>query len=89
MPRRGRLFTLLALLLTVALLALAVSCGDDDGEEQSITFMAGFRPQANLPFVAAYVALDQGYFADEGLEGRCDHPHHDRHVAAEPYRNEK
>ncbi len=67
MPRRGRLFALLALPLAVALLALAGACGDDDDEGRRITFMAGFRPQANLPFVAAYVALDQGYFADEGL----------------------
>lgn len=32
------------------------------------TFMAGFRPQANLPFVAAYVAKEKGFFADENLE---------------------
>jgi len=29
--------------------------------------MAGFRPQANLPFVAVYVADAKGYFAEEGL----------------------
>jgi len=36
-------------------------------EPRSIVFMAGFRPQANLPFVAAYMAQAQGFFADEGL----------------------
>ncbi len=33
-----------------------------------VTFMAGFRPQANLPFVAAYVAKEKGFFADENLD---------------------
>lgn len=35
---------------------------------RKITFMAGYRPQANLPFVAVYVAADEGYFAAEGLD---------------------
>lgn len=35
---------------------------------RKITFMAGFRPQANLPFVAVYVADAKGYFAEEGLK---------------------
>jgi len=29
--------------------------------------MGGYKPQANLPFVAAYVANDMGYFAEQGL----------------------
>jgi len=33
-----------------------------------VTFMAGFAPQENLPFVAAYVAQERGLFAEEGLE---------------------
>ncbi len=36
-------------------------------EPRTITFMAGFRAQANLPFVAVYVAEENGYFAEEGL----------------------
>ncbi len=35
---------------------------------QKLVFMAGFRPQANLPFVAAYLAAANGYFAEEGLD---------------------
>ena len=31
-------------------------------ERLSLTFMAGFRAQSNLPFVAAYVAEEQGFF---------------------------
>ena len=52
----------------VALALLAAACGGDDGEgPQRVTFMAGFRAQANLPFVAVYVADANGYFAEEGL----------------------
>lgn len=42
-------------------------------EPRSITFMAGFRPQANLPFVAVYVADAQGFFAEEGLTVGIQH----------------
>ncbi len=38
-----------------------------------LVFMAGFQPQANLPFVAAYVAKDKGYFAQEGLDVEIRH----------------
>ena len=36
-------------------------------EPRDVTFMAGFRAQANLPFVAVYVADAEGFFAEEGL----------------------
>jgi ABC-type nitrate/sulfonate/bicarbonate transport system substrate-binding protein len=42
-------------------------------EEAEITFVAGFRPQANLPFVAVYVAAAEGYFADEQLTVQIQH----------------
>ncbi len=35
---------------------------------EKVRFMAGFMPQANLPFVAAYVAQEKGFFAEERLE---------------------
>ncbi len=38
-----------------------------------VVFQAGFKPQANLPFVAAYVAKDNGYFAGEGLDVEIQH----------------
>ncbi len=82
MPRRGRLIALLAPLL---LAFLAVACGDDD--EDHVTFLAGFRPQANLPFVAVYVALDQGYFEDEGLDVEIRHSSgQDEHLRLLPAR---
>ena len=52
------------------LLAL-VACGDDKSD--SVVFMAGFRPQANLPFVAVYVADARGYYDDEGLDVEIQH----------------
>ena len=42
-------------------------------EPREITFMAGFRPQANLPFVAVYVADAKGFFAEEGLDVEIQH----------------
>ena len=65
----------IASLLAVALIVAA--CGSDAPtqtpiketrkEPKSLTFMAGFKPQANLPFVAAYVAQKKGYFAEQAL----------------------
>lgn len=42
-------------------------------EPVHVTFMAGFKPQANLPFVGAYVAKDKGFFAEEGLDVDIQH----------------
>ncbi len=38
-----------------------------------MTFMAGYKPQANLPFVGAYVAKEKGFFAENGLEVTIEH----------------
>lgn len=38
-----------------------------------MTFMAGFAPQANLPFVGVYVAEELGYFTEEGLDVAIEH----------------
>jgi ABC-type nitrate/sulfonate/bicarbonate transport system substrate-binding protein len=40
---------------------------------RSVIFQAGFKPQANLPFVAVYVARDLGLFAEEGLDVEVQH----------------
>jgi ABC-type nitrate/sulfonate/bicarbonate transport system substrate-binding protein len=37
------------------------------------TFMAGYKPQANLPFVGVYVAQEKGFFADENLDVTIEH----------------
>jgi ABC-type nitrate/sulfonate/bicarbonate transport system substrate-binding protein len=39
----------------------------------SLTFMAGYKPQANLPFVGVYVAQEKGYFAAENLDVIIEH----------------
>ena len=39
----------------------------------SMTFMPGYIPQANLPFVGAYVAEAKGFFAREGLDVTIEH----------------
>lgn len=47
-----------------------------------VIFQAGYQPQANLPFVAAYVAKDNGYFAEEGLDVEIQHSSgQDAHLA--------
>jgi len=47
----------------------------------AMTFMAGYKPQANLPFVGAYVAQEKGYFADEKLDVTIEHsPGRGEHV---------
>jgi len=35
--------------------------------------MAGYKPQANLPFVGAYVAKEKGFFEDYGLDVTIEH----------------
>lgn len=35
---------------------------------EQVVFMAGFKPQANLPFVGVYVAQERGYFREQSLE---------------------
>jgi ABC-type nitrate/sulfonate/bicarbonate transport system substrate-binding protein len=37
-------------------------------ELDEVSFMAGFKPQANLPFVGVYVAKEKGFFEEEGLD---------------------
>lgn len=45
------------------------------------TFMAGYKPQANLPFVGAYIAKEKGFFAQNGLDVTIAHsPGRGEHV---------
>lgn len=45
-----------------------------------MVFMAGYKPQANLPFVAAYVAQRHGLFAQQGLEVTIRHSTQGEHL---------
>lgn len=64
----------LGLLIVAALIAGACgSSGGGDADLEPLVFMAGFAPQANLPFVGAYVADELGYFTDAGLTVEIRH----------------
>ncbi len=70
---RNRLLIALALIVTLTA-SLSIACSGDDADDVlTMTYMAGFKAQANLPFVAVYVAEDQGFFAEEGLEVDIQH----------------
>ncbi len=58
----------IAIAALIVALVLGLSCSESDSETTAVTFMAGFKPQANLPFVAAYVAQEKGYFSEQGLD---------------------
>jgi ABC-type nitrate/sulfonate/bicarbonate transport system substrate-binding protein len=45
-----------------------------------VTFMAGFKPQANLPFVGAYVAQEKGFYKDAGLDVDIKHAQQGEHL---------
>lgn len=62
---------IIAALLVLAMMAGGCSSGEPGAN--SLTFMAGFRPQANLPFVAVYVAQEEGFFAEENLDVTIQH----------------
>lgn len=47
---------------------------------EQVTFMAGFKPQADLPFVGVYVAQEKGYFKAQGLEVAIQHATTGEHV---------
>ena len=63
----------LAVLALATLWLTACGSGSGDAELEPVTFMAGFAPQANLPFVGVYVAAANGYFEEEGLEVTIEH----------------
>jgi len=41
--------------------------------KQSLIFMPGYKPQASLPFVGAYVAKEKGFFEEQGLDVTIQH----------------
>ena len=62
------------LLIGLIIILMMVGCQSSKTSElKEMTFMAGFKPQANLPFVGAYVAQEKGYFAEEGLAVTIEH----------------
>jgi ABC-type nitrate/sulfonate/bicarbonate transport system substrate-binding protein len=65
----------LVLLMVMALLVAACGIALDRpaAPPRMLHFMAGYKPQANLPFVGAYIAQHKGYFTAQGLEVQITH----------------
>ena len=61
---------------------MTAACSDSDkaGPLDKVVFMAGFKAQANLPFVAAYVAQEQGFFREQDLEVEILHASSGEHL---------
>ncbi len=59
---------ILALLLFILFVAACQPAGQATPTAKTLTFMAGYKPQASLPFVGVYVAQEKGLFAQEGLQ---------------------
>jgi ABC-type nitrate/sulfonate/bicarbonate transport system substrate-binding protein len=81
--------TRLVAIALVGLMSLALAaCGSSDGGSapatgkaiKNVTFMAGFKPQANLPFVGAYIAQEKGYFKDQALNVTIRHAQSGEHL---------
>jgi ABC-type nitrate/sulfonate/bicarbonate transport system substrate-binding protein len=72
----------------VLLAALAAACGTPFAAAPptpspspiAVTFMAGFKPQADLPFVGVYVAQEKGYFKAQGLDVTIQHATQSEHI---------
>lgn len=72
--RRLFLLTLVFVLLISGCSAPAAPANPSSAlEPLSMTFMPGYKPQASLPFVGAYVAQEKGFFADEALTVTIEH----------------
>ena len=72
----------------VGAIALLAACGAPLGgvpatptpSPIAVTFMAGFKPQADLPFVGVYVAQEKGYFREQGLAVTIQHATQSEHI---------
>ncbi|HEV7662085.1 MAG TPA: ABC transporter substrate-binding protein [Chloroflexota bacterium] len=60
-------------LLALTACAPARPVAIEPAQPRTLHFMAGYKPQANLPFVAVYVAQTNGYFAQQGLQVDIQH----------------
>ena len=73
-----------SLSLVIGLLGLVLACDQSNSapakEPDKVVFMAGYKPQANLPFVAVYVAHEKGYFTDQDLEVEILHAASGEHL---------
>jgi ABC-type nitrate/sulfonate/bicarbonate transport system substrate-binding protein len=78
-----RILAALVLLVTAcapAAVGPATSASPSARPVEAVTFMAGFKPQADLPFVGVYVAKEKGYFKEQGLDVTVQHAVSGEHV---------
>jgi ABC-type nitrate/sulfonate/bicarbonate transport system substrate-binding protein len=75
-----RALTLVAAVLFAACNAPVAAPSPTPTPVEKVTFIAGFKPQANLPFVAVYMAQEKGYFRDQSLEVEIQHATQGEHV---------
>lgn len=71
--KRTHIAIVLFLLLLAGCQSKATPTATQPAELIPFLFMPGYKPQANLPFVGAYVALEKGYFEEEGLAVTIEH----------------
>lgn len=77
-----RLFTLIPILtmLIAGELAIGGCTNQNVSPVQKVVFMGGYKAQANLPFVAVYVAKEKGYFLEQDLEVEIKHANRGEHL---------
>ena len=75
-----RLLTILALVVAAGCNAPAAAPSASPVPIEKVTFIAGFKPQADLPFVAVYMAQAKGYFRDQSLEVEIQHATSGEHI---------
>src|SRR5205814_2746273 len=72
-PRDLKALALLGALVFAACNAAVAGPSPTPVPAEKVTFIAGFKPQADLPFVAVYMAQEKGYFRDQSLEVEIQH----------------
>lgn len=76
---RKTVFTLF--LFTLLFISACAAPTPETSPRTHLTFMAGYKPQASLPFVGAYIAKERGFFDENGLDVTIEHsPGRGEHV---------
>ena len=70
---------LIAFIFLLSVMPVACGIMTDDNQE-SIVFMAGYKPQANLPFAAVYVAKEEGFYSEQGINVEIRHANSGEHI---------
>ena len=81
MTRKLPLILIIFTLLLTACQTAPAAPAADEADWMEMVFMPGYKPQANLPFVGAYVAQEMGYFDEQHLKVTIEHsPGHGEHL---------